>query len=157
MGQADYLSHDLAASDSGAPGGSRASCYREFRQWLENWFGDTKPPDLIVFESAIASMIGRGTNVETIKKLIGLTEHLEEWAYDRVELREANVQQIRQHFIGESPKSHEAKERTIERCHELGWMVRDDNEGDACALWDYMRCILRPELGTSTTPLFTGR
>ena len=143
----------------GQPGGSRASCYREFRNWLEAWFGDAKPPDLIVFESPVAMMIGRGgTNADTVKKLVGLCEHLEEWCYDKVELREANLSQIRQHFIGIStPTSDEAKRLTVDRCMELGWKVRDDDEADACALWDYMRCILRPELGTSTTPLFTGR
>ena len=31
----------------------------------EHWFDDTKPPDLVVFESPVAMMIGRGgTNAE---------------------------------------------------------------------------------------------
>jgi hypothetical protein len=141
----------------GKPGTSRAVCYREFRAWLDMWANYRKCPDLIVFESPVASMMHGQTNVDVIKKLIGMCEHLEEWAHDKIELREANVQQIRQHFIGCSPKREEAKRLTIERCHELKWAAINDNEGDALALLDYQICCLRPDIGTQRTPLFLAK
>jgi hypothetical protein len=134
------------------PGAARAKVYSAFREWLFLRIGQ---PDLIVFESAASPMVMQGrTNIDTIKLLIGLTEHLEEWCHERVELREASVQQIRPHFIGENMKSKLAKAATIERCHELGWMVTNDNEADACALWSYQVCCLRPDIAIRMTPLF---
>jgi hypothetical protein len=137
----------------GKPGADRALCYRIFRTWLDHDL--PMPPDLIVYESPASPMIMMGrTNINTIKRLIGLCENLEEWACDKVELREASVQQVRAHFIGRNLKSAMAKAATIARCRELGWDVNNDNEGDACALWDYQRCCLRPDIAVTTTPLF---
>jgi hypothetical protein len=51
-------------------------------------------------------------------------------------------------------KSAIAKAATIDRCRELGWNVNNDNEADACALWDYQIACLRPDLAYKTTALF---
>lgn len=140
----------------GKQGGSRAACYREFRLWIEN-FTLPRKIELIVYESPAAPMIMYGrTNIETIKRLIGLCEHLEEWADGVCELREASVQQVRAHFIGRNIKSAMAKAQTIERCRELGWDVNNDNEADACALWSYQVSCLRPDIAITMTPLFQG-
>jgi hypothetical protein len=45
---------------------------------------------------------------------------------------------------------------TIERCRSLGWAVNNSDEADACALWDYQICHLRPDLAARTTPLFAS-
>jgi hypothetical protein len=139
----------------GKQGGERCNLYRSFRIWIES-FVNTHAVKLIVYESPAAPMVMAGrTNIETIKRLIGMCEHLEEWCVGTgIELREASVQQVRAHFIGSNMKSVQAKAATIARCHELGWMVTNDNEGDACALWDYQRCCLRPDIAVATTPLF---
>ena len=138
----------------GKPGGGRANCYRVLRLWLDD-FQHLHKPDMIVFESPAAPMVMQGrTNIDTIKLLIGLAEHVEEWCLGNIELREASVQQIRPHFIGENMKSKLAKAATIERCHELGWLVTNDNEADACALWSYQVCCLRPDIAIRMTPLF---
>ena len=134
-------------------GTSRAGLYRAFRSWLDR--GDGYQPDLIVYESsAVPSIMAGKTNIDTIKTLIGLAEHLEEWAYNRVELREASVSQVRSHFIGRNMKANIAKPMTMERCKELGWNVENHDDADACALWDYQCSFLRPDLAPRTTPLF---
>lgn len=43
---------------------------------------------------------------------------------------------IRKHFLG-SGKVPNVKAAVVARCHMLGWQVADDNQADACALWDY--------------------
>lgn len=138
-------------------GTSRAGLYRAFRSWMDAVWKNVRDhqPDLIVYESsAVPSIMAGKTNIDTIKTLIGLAEHLEEWAYNRVELREASVSQVRAHFIGRNMKANIAKPMTMERCKELGWDVENHDEADACALWDYQCSFLRPDLAPRTTPLF---
>jgi len=137
-----------------AKGSSRAWCYRQFRGWLERVI-DTRKPKLVVYEStAVPSIMAGKTNIDTIKVLIGLAEHLEEVCYDRVELREASVSQVRSHFIGQNLKSKIAKPKVLENCHARGWMCETTDESDACALWDYQCCWLAPELAHKGMPLF---
>ena len=137
-------------------GSSRAKVYRHFRSWLEQrWNVRNHQPDLIVFESPMQGMMLAGrTNIESLKMLGGLAEHLEEWCYEKVELREASVSQVRSHFIGKNMKSELAKRYTFQRCKQLGWPVETTDESDACALWDYQCCWLNPRLAVHTTPLF---
>jgi len=136
------------------PGSSRALIYRNFRLWLDLKVSACKP-ELVVFESAaVPSIMSGKTNIDTTKVLFGLTEHLEEWAQGRVELREASVSQVRSHFIGQNMKAKIAKPMTVDRCRERGWNVETDDEADACALWDYQCCWLRPDIAVKGTPLF---
>ena len=140
------------------PGASRAACHRAFREWLDaTWNVRGHQPDLIVYEAPIGSLMKGATHIETIKRLIGMCEHLEEWCHGKIELREANVAQIRHHFIGDNPRSKQAKAMTIARCNKLKWMVNNDNEADALALWDFQVCCLRPDIATQRTPLFLAK
>jgi hypothetical protein len=138
------------------PGTSRAGVHRAFRLWLDKVWSDPLP-DLIVYESPAAPMVMQGTtNIDTIKTLIGLAEHLEEWAYNRVTLREASVSQVRTHFIGRNMKSALAKPKTMQRCRDLGWTIANHDEADAAALWDYQCAFLRPDLAYKSMPLWGG-
>jgi hypothetical protein len=135
-------------------GASRAACYRQFRGWMDRVVTKRKPK-LIVYESpAVPSIMAGKTNIDTIKVLMGLAENLEEFCYDRVELREASVSQVRSHFIGQNLKSKIAKPMVKAKCHERGWMCETTDESDACALWDYQCCWLAPEIAHKGTPLF---
>jgi hypothetical protein len=138
------------------PGSSRAVTYRNFRTWLEErWNQRDAQPDLVVFESpAVPSIMMGRTNIQTIKLLVGLAEHLEEWCLNKVELREARVADVRVHFIGQNLKATVAKARTVERCRSLGWEVENTDQADACALWSYQTAWLNPRLAHQTTPLF---
>lgn len=147
-GTIPQFSHVTLSKGSGRP-----RVYRQFRAWLEQ-VATKLSIDLIVFESAAAPMVMHGrTNIDTIKLLIGLTEHLEEWCYDRIDLREASVSQVRSHFIGGNHKSKIAKAETFHRCHSLGWLVDTYDEADACALWDYQCAYLRQDLSHKSLPL----
>ena len=130
-----------------------------YRQWLDGMWGKRDEiPDLIVYESpAVGSHMGGKTNVETLKLLSGLAEHLEEWCWGKTELREASVSQVRSHFIGRNYPAKIGKPMVFERCQELGWPVTTTDESDAAALWDYQCCFLAPELAVRTTRLFRGR
>ena len=143
----------------GKIGTSRPQLYRNFRTWLDDtWNVRDHQPALVVYESAaIPSLMSGKTNIDTTKTLIGLCEHLEEWAHEVVELREATVSQVRSHFIGRNYKAKFAKPMTVERCRALGWAVETDDEADACALWDYQMSFLRPDLAFRTTALFGAR
>ena len=138
-------------------GSGRARCYREYREWLGDMMKGARF-DLVVFESPSMNVMHVGkTNIETLKKLVGFTEHTEEFFYDTtVDLREANIASVRQFFLGSVRyKREEAKRLTIEKCREYGWDVEGDNAADACALWAYQVSCLRPEIGQAMTPLFS--
>lgn len=135
-------------------GATRAGRYRHYRSWLEDVIGQMDP-DVLIFEAPIP--FRSKTNFDTMKFLIGLAEHLEEWAYDRFDLREARVAAVRQHFIGANLKSAIAKPRVQQRCRALGWMAETHDESDALALLDYQLCILRPDLASATSEIFSHR
>lgn len=136
------------------PNSSRAAMYRYAREWYDAMIDDHV--GRVVFESAATPSIMAGkTTADTIKMLVGLTEHLEEICYQRVELREARVADVRIHFIGTNMKRDEAKRATVGRCLECGWGVKTNDEADACALWSYQVCALRPDLAATMSPLFS--
>lgn len=139
----------------GERGASHARIYREFRSWLNGWITGGKCQLMVYESSAIPSLMIGHTNAKTTRFLIGLCEHVEELCYERVELREASVSQIRSHFLGTNRIARrEAKVATMECCRRLGWNVTNDNEGDACALWSLQVAHLRPDLAVRQTPLF---
>ena len=132
--------------------GDRAAKYRQLREFLGVMVTDKV--SRVVFESSATQVMHGQTNIETIKLLIGLTEHVEEFCYQRVELREARVSDVRMHFIKGNPKREIAKAKTVGRCREMGWDVNNDDEADACALWSYQVCTIRPDLAHTHSPLF---
>jgi len=51
----------------------------------------------------------------------------------------ANVQQVRKHFLGVA-RPENPKQAVVARCKQLRYIptdCRDDNQADACALWDF--------------------
>lgn len=48
------------------------------------------------------------------------------------------------------------KKRCIERCVELGWAPKNDNEADALAMWAYGESLFEPIIGLHRTRLFQG-
>ena len=103
------------------PGGSRAATYRSFREWL-----DVMPrmPDIIVYELPMQPLhMKLHTNIDTSKLLMGLAEHLEEWALGKTELREATVGQVSVTFHRPELKSAIAKPKTVQTCIDRGWPV----------------------------------
>ena len=74
------------------------------------------------------------------------------------EITQANVGNVRAHFIGDRRcRREQAKRETLLQCKVQGWDVVDDNAADACALWSYACTLIRPELGLRVVPLFHRR
>lgn len=72
-----------------------------------------------------------------------------------VPVREYPISTVRKHFIGRGDLGGQAaKQAVLNRCRNLGWNVRNDNEGDACAVWDYARCELTRKTSLPPTDLF---
>ena len=100
-------------------------------------------PDLIVYESPIG---GKNTS----QFLVGLSAcfvaeiHLAKKPYHKL-----NIATVRKHFLGRhftvrdfpglsQMKAKAAiKQQVIGRCELLGWPVRNDDEADAMACWDF--------------------
>lgn len=139
-------------------GASLAATLSGCRQQLGDFLFQHPGIEMLVFESPMAPLRMKGrTNMNTTRMLIGLCSVVEELIYSRnlsyraaglpsIDCREASVAQVRSHFIGSNKHKREAaKNLTINQCYRLGWKTHDDNEADACALWDYQCSILRKE------------
>lgn len=102
-------------------------------------------PRIIVIEAPMApSQMAGQTTVSTARTLLGLPFVIEGVAYllGIYEVREANVQDVRQHFIGRrTVPGGGAKALVMQRCRELGFDPPDNNAGDAIALWHYAASI----------------
>lgn len=69
----------------------------------------------------------------------------------------ASVQTVRKHFIGVGNlKRDEAKKAVMDRCRLLGWSVKNDDQGDATAVWAYGMARLYPKWAPQTGPLFAA-
>ena len=106
-------------------------------------------PDVIVIEEAIAG--GAVGDKNRVRLAMGLRAIVLSAAFvANITTHELPVSTIRKHFIGQGNLPGEkAKQATVSRCERLGWPVRNDNEADALAAWDYARCRL---VKTSTLP-----
>lgn len=106
-------------------------------------------PDVIAIEAALAQ--GGGGAAARVQLAMGLRACVLGVAdMRRVQTVEYAVSTIRKHFIGHGKlERKKAKAETIHRCKILGWDVANDNEADACAVWDYARMMQR---GVATLP-----
>lgn len=115
-------------------------------------------PRLLVIEAPMApSQMAGKTNAKTARVLLGLPFVVEGVAYlsGVHSIREANVQDVRKHFIGRrTVPNGQAKSVVIAECRRRGYEPADDNEADALALWSYAAAIIAPETGVASTPLF---
>lgn len=93
-------------------------------------------PDLIVIEQPIAA--GAKGGADRIFIAAGLRACIMgEARLASVRCREFAVATVRKHFIGTSRMNRTAaKSATIAECVRRGWIVANDNEADAAALWD---------------------
>lgn len=115
-----------------------------FRQWLGQAIERYGPTE-IMFEMPI---LPETTALATARKLYSLCGITELVALDyRIPIREANLSNIRMHFIGcaRAPKEIRIKEirrrwlkdRTVAECRSRGFKVADDDEADALAVLSF--------------------
>jgi crossover junction endodeoxyribonuclease RuvC len=127
-----------------------------------SWFSDflyPKPrPDVVILEALLPpSAWGGESQASTFNRLAGLYSIMLGVAHLRniPEISTASVPDVRAHFIGaRSLKRAMAKRAVMDRCWRLDWQVKNDNEGDACALWSYACALIDPQLAMNVVPLF---
>ncbi len=142
------------------PGASHEEIGAAAIGWASDFFA-VHQPDILVFEAPLPSSHMRGrTNANTARVLMGLVMVIPAVAKLRQVpiIREADVQDVRGHFIGtRRMKSAEAKAATMRRVKQLGWAdpdaPLDHNAADAAAVWDYACAVLFPKAHASGQPL----
>ncbi|PYF05007.1 hypothetical protein BJ122_102233 [Rhodopseudomonas faecalis] len=168
----DILALDLAKTTGwayGAPGeepiyGSvtfgnenttRARVLRNCREWMVS-FLVASPARLVVFEAPLTPGQLQGhTNIDSIRLLIGIAETVDELLFDRADVREARVSDVRTFFLGTNRiKRADAKDATKYKCRKLGWSPQDDNAADALALWCYQAAHMAPQHSVKLLPLW---
>ena len=120
---------------------------------------DRIKPMQIVFEQPLPpNFTGGHTTLNTALVTMGLPFMMQGIAYKLgyFNVEAVRVSHIRTFFIGSNMKSEEAKKLTFQRCQQLGFNPKDDNESDALALWCYQCAQIKPELAHKLTPLFGG-
>jgi hypothetical protein len=127
-------------------------------RWLSELLEPQPRPDIIIVESMLSpeAMQGR-TSRDVRDRLAGLHGVIRAVSFLRgvYELQEADVGQVRAHFIGERNLKREiAKREVLQRCQQLGWQADDDNAGDALALWSFAASLIDPQHALKLSPLF---
>lgn len=129
-----HISGTVKLGDGSKDNAVRCIHYTNFLKDLFKRFEPTR----VVYESPI--IWGGKTAIDTARILMSLAVFTEvecniagigpEHCY------EANLTDIRMHFIGCAPKNKKSKPLVMARCDELGWFYADNNEADALALLD---------------------
>ncbi len=129
------------------------------QQWLRGLIG-MSGAELLAYEAPLVragggAFSGAFTNAHTVRIQLGFTMAAQIVAAERrLPVRAAAVQTIRKHFCGHG---HAKKPAVMERCHQLGWEIADDNAADAAACWSWAKSIhdktYRPH---AETALFAG-
>ncbi|MEY9179687.1 hypothetical protein [Bradyrhizobium sp. USDA 313] len=141
------------------PGASHEAIFSKAWGWMESMLADFGPRT-VVWEAPMPTSFSKGrSNINTTTLLYGLPAIIGGCAYrcGVYDLRKADTRDVRMHFIGCNPKRDRAKALVMGQCRSMGWEIKDDNEADALATWNYMCAILSPRLALSPTPMFGQR
>lgn len=91
-----------------------------------------------------AAQLHGNTNADALFILAGIAAHAHSFAYAKgwsgQRVIEVNIATWRRHFIGpmkRGTKSKALKDYTGQRCRQLGWSPRNDDEADALGILDY--------------------
>lgn len=100
-------------------------------------------PDLIVYEAPVGGPKTSHTLVGIAACFVGEATRLG-FTPEKVA-----IASVRKHFLGKhlttahfpgmskGQARNEVKRALVARCNQLGWKVDDDDQADACAIWDY--------------------
>ena len=119
-------------------------------------------PDLVVYEAPVGGP-------KTSHFLVGVAACFVGEAHrNGVNIKKLELSSVRRHFLGKHLTSRhfphltkakariEIKRAVVARCHQLGWDVDDDDEADACALWDYAQAVYGRSQSAPLGELFNG-
>lgn len=170
MGAAQFVAAlDLSSVSTGVAFGSEASDRPHCLTWrmpgasdlarscgilLESVSGlfAVSPPAIVIIEAPLY-IAGRSAHTaKTLMALFGVAMGASHAAGARI--IEGNVQTVRRHFVGQS-RPDDPKRAVMDRCRQLGWTVRNDDEADAAALWAFAMATNFKKWAPRSTPLFT--
>lgn len=140
-----------------AAGASHEAIFAKAYDWTTKMM-DTFKPNLVVWEAPLPTSFRRvrgKTNADTTSILFGLPAVVGAAVYASgiYDIRKAETNEVRRHFIFSNPKRVKAKPLVMQQCRAMGWEIADDNEADALATWSYMCAILDPKLSWRPMPL----
>lgn len=130
--------------------GSHDKRFGEMLRTVNRIFREREPTNIVIE----APFVGRHPAVARL--LYGLRGVVLGVAHlHGVDVQERMVSDIRKYFLGHAGgRRKDAKARVMERCREIGWTVRNDDEADALALWSMRAAEIDPDHGRRT--LFPG-
>lgn len=109
------------------------------------------PPDIVAVEEPDLFRLKAGVATrQSIEVLFGLSAVAQGVAHRMGVRRISRVaaNDVRAFFVGQRKlKREDAKRLTVAECRRRGWEVRNDDEGDACALHAFMSEVVRREGG----------
>ena len=134
--------------------GDNADKFAGMHLWVLQRCMGFKPRHLF-FEAALAR------NAVTAASLMGLAACAQAAARQChvYSIKPAHVGSVRKFFLPPgSPRSGDAvKQATIQRCRELGFEPKNDDEADAIAGWHYACALVDPKSVTAASPLFADK
>lgn len=105
-----------------------------YEDWLRAMVADVRPTH-VFFEAPILSQ-----RTMTARKLMGLASETERLCHRLgLPVREVNLMTVKKRFTG---SGRAEKARMIEEARRRGWDVKDDNQADALAIWDFGCAVL---------------
>lgn len=94
----------------------------------------------IYFEAPIGPQKKKNTNLFTIQKALAISSHIESFCYAKnIRCRQVPMGSWRRYFVGKGAgeTSDTFKSWARERCRQLGWNVKNNDEADACGVLAY--------------------
>ena len=133
-------------------------CY-DFRRWLHGKMEKLEVTDLVV-EAYLSAASGKNRNFGN--ELWTPYQHLccaEVCVSVGAKLHPVHMATWRKHFLGMGIAKNKGgrpylKKLAIQRCAQLGWGTKSDDEAEALGLLDYYKAINNPRLAAATTDLF---
>lgn len=123
-----------------AAGASHAKVGAEALVWFADRLALEAPAVVFIERPGLHSVAQGKSSFDVIYRLLGLAFLFGAVAHRRgvYDVRFVKAEEVRLHFLGsKSLKGDVAKRRTEDRCRDLGWAFKNNDESDALAGWDY--------------------
>lgn len=138
-----------------------AAIFDDANNWMVAQLEQPPLPDRVIIEEMLPPLSMKGETSRAVRdRLAGLHGVIKGVAHRYLvpEIATASVGDVRAHFIGaRGLKRIVAKHAVMERCRALGWECKDDNAGDALALWSFACALIDPTWALQVSPLFNRR
>jgi hypothetical protein len=126
--------------------------------WFSQFLQPFPRPDVVMIEAMLPVDAMRGKTQRHVRdRLAGLHGVIRAVASLRGvgKIEVCSVADVREHFIGQrGAKRAIAKAEVMRRCLRMGWECKDDNAGDALAVWSFGCALIDPASALRLTPLF---